>query len=267
MNRLKVERRAQVVRCLVEGMSIRSTTRITGVAKNTIIRLILELGKRWRAFQDKVFTNLPCRRIQCDEIWSFCNTKEKNLPKDHPPILGVGDLWTWTAICPDTKIVPYWLVGRRDSFHAQMFMNNLAQRFSQRIQITTDGFKPYFDAVPEAFQRNVDFAMTIKQYGEPLETRKTAVCIGQQKYWVTGQPDEAYISTSLCERQNLTMRMGLRRMTRKTNAFSKKAENHIAATSVYFMHYNFVRVHQTLKMTPAEAAGLIERGMAIEEIV
>lgn len=265
MTRLNTEKRTQILRCLVEGNSIRGTSRITGRAKNTIIRLILELGRFWQSYQDKILTSLHCQRIQCDEIWTFCHTKEKNIPSDLPAVVGVGDLWMWMAFCPDTKLVPHWHLGRRDDFNTQIFMYNLAKRFNDRVQITTDGFRPYSEAVPQAFNGEVDFAMTVKSFGEP-ESRKTSDCVGIRKQWVCGNPDEKHISTSLVERQNLTLRMSIRRYARKTNAFSKSLENHTAAVAFFLMYYNFVRRHQTLKTTPAVAAGVTNEPWTVEAL-
>lgn len=265
MNRLSVKKRKEVLHCLLEGTSIRSTCRLVGVSKNTVIKLMIETGKACRAYQDEHLKNLSCKRIQCDEIWSFCHTKEKNLPILLKGSTGVGDVWTWTSFCPDTKIVPFWLVGKRDNYHANIFMLNLKQRLTERVQLTTDGFKSYYDAVPNAFGADVDFATLVKVYGEPIDG-KIAVCIGTDSRWIIGRPDDNHVSTSLCERQNLSMRMMMRRFTRKTNGFSKKIDNHISAVDLYFMYYNFIREHQTLKTTPAIAAGVTTRRWTLNDL-
>lgn len=259
MNRLSTAERARIIACLVEGNSIRATVRMTGYAKNTIVKLLAELGGACSEYMNDHLRDLPCRRVQCDEIWSFCYAKEKNVPADLKGQFGVGDVWTWTAICADTKIVPSFMVGNRDGATAKLFIEDLASRLRGRIQLSTDGHKPYLEAVEGAFGCEIDYAMIIKHYGNPPEgTEKRyspAECCGTTKTVVTGKPDRKHISTSYVERQNLTMRMGMRRFTRLTNGFSKKVENLAAAVALHFMHYNFVRVHQTLGMTPAMAAG------------
>jgi IS1 family transposase len=272
MNKLTAEKRAQVVGCLVEGMSIRATVRITGVAKNTITKLGLELGKACREYQDKVFHDLPCKNIQCDEIWSFCYAKEKNVPQDHKGDFGYGDVYTWTAIDADTKLIPSFLVGRRDAQYAQVFMLDLESRLKNRVQLTTDGHKAYLTAVEEAFAGEIDYAMLVKTYGSPQSTTdqrrySPADCTGIEKLPICGKPDKKNISTSYVERQNLTMRMSMRRFTRLTNGFSKKIKNLAAAVSLYFMYYNFCRIHQTLRVTPAMEAGITDHVWPLEEIV
>ena len=272
MNKLPMEKRIQVVGCLVEGMSIRSTVRITGVAKNTITKLGLELGAACQEYQDRVLVNLPCKKIQCDEIWSFCYAKEKNVPKDHKGEFGYGDVYTWTAIDADTKLIPCFLVGRRDAEYARVFMFDLASRLKNRVQLTTDGHKAYLTAVDEAFATDIDYAMLIKMYGNHQSTSderrySPAECTGIEKHPICGKPDKKDISTSYVERQNLTMRMSMRRLTRLTNAFSKKVENLEAAMALYFMYYNFCRIHQTLRVTPAMEAGIADHVWTLEEIV
>jgi IS1 family transposase len=274
MNRLSLERQAQVIRVLCEGNSIRSTARITGTAINTVVKLLRDVGKACAEYQDKHLKNLPCKHIQCDEIWSFCYAKEKNVPENKQGQLGYGDVWTWTAIDADTKLVPSWLVGLRDANYAHAFMNDLKGRLANRVQITTDGQTMYIWAVEDAFGSEVDFGMLVKLYGsEPEEKRRysPARCISAEPHVVYGNPDKSKISTSYVERQNLTMRMNMRRFTRLTNAFSKKLENHTLAVALYFMHYNFVRPHQTLAnpypRTPAMAAGVTNRIWTIEDIV
>jgi IS1 family transposase len=270
MNRLSTERRAQIVGCLVEGMSIRATVRMTGAAKNTVTKLLAELGAACDDYQDRTLRNLTCKRIQCDEVWSFCYAKEKNVPADRKGEWGYGDVWTWTAIDADTKLVPAWLIGERGSVDAMSFMLDLQSRLAHRVQLTTDGHRPYLHAVEGMFGGDVDYAMLVKLYGNPGKEEQRryspAKCTGIRKIPISGDPDEAHISTSYVERQNLTMRMGMRRFTRLTNAFSKKVENLAHAVSLHFMHYNFCRVHQTLKTTPAVAAGVADHVWTIREI-
>jgi IS1 family transposase len=271
MNRLTNEKRTAVIKCLCEGLGIRATVRMTGVSKNTIVKLLTEIGTACSDFQDKIFRNLKCKRIQCDEIWSFCYAKDKNVPKDKRGKFGFGDIWTWTAICPDTKIIPSWRVGGRNAWHAQHFMYDLAERLANRIQLTTDGHRVYLQAVEGAFGNEVDYAMLVKLYGDAPRDKEAryspAECISCRAVPIVGEPDHEHISTSYVERHNLTMRMTMRRFTRLTNAFSKKLDNHIAALSLYFMYYNFCRVHQTLRVTPAMEAGLSDHVWNVEEIV
>ncbi len=266
-----MERQIAVISALVEGNSIRATVRMTGVAKDTVIKLLAKIGQACAEYQDKTLRNLPCKRIQCDEIWSFCYAKEKNVPADLRGKFGYGDVWTWTALCADTKIVPCWRVGGRDAWNAQNFMHNLASRLANRVQLTTDGHRAYLTAVEVAFGTQIDYAMLVKLYGnEPQgpETRYSpAQCIGAIATPVVGNPDRNHISTSYVERQNLSMRMHMRRFTRLTNAFSKKVENHEHALALYFMYYNFCRVHQTLRVTPAMEAGVSDHVWELREIV
>ncbi len=266
-NRLSTEKRAQIVACLVEGMSIRATVRVTGAAKNTIVKLLCDLGSACADYQNTVLTDLDCTRVECDEIWSYCYSKQKNVPEEHKGTFGYGDVWTWTAICADTKLVPSWMVGERTVWDARVFMNDLAGRLRHRVQLTTDGLGTYVTAVEDAFHGEIDYAMLIKVYGQPegnsQERRYSpAVCTGTELKVQAGAPDLSKASTSYVERQNLTMRMGMRRFTRLTNGFSKKIENLIYAVSLHYMHYNFARPHQTLTRknggrptTPAMAAG------------
>jgi IS1 family transposase len=272
MNRLSTEKRAQIVGCLVEGMSIRATVRVSGAAKNTVTKLLLELGEACDRYQDRTLRNLTCKRIQCDEVWSFCYAKEKNVPAARKGAFGYGDVWTWTAIDADTKLVPAWLIGERGTTDAISFVMDLRGRLANRVQLTTDGHRPYLTAVEGVFtDLDVDYAMLIKLYGrDPDSDAKRyspAKCTGIRKIPISGEPDEAHISTSYVERQNLTMRMGMRRFTRLTNAFSKKIENLAAAVSLHFMHYNFCRVHQTLGTTPAVAAGVADHIWTLAEVV
>ena len=274
MNKLNLERKAQVIKVLCEGNSIRSTARITSTAINTVVKLLRGIGAACLEYQDKVMRNLPCKKLQMDEIWSFCYAKEKNVPEDRQGQFGYGDVWTFTAIDADTKLVPSWLVGQRDAGYAIEFINDLKDRLANRVQITTDGHRMYFLAIEDVFGSDVDYAMLVKLYGPEPETEKRygpASCIGAEKHIIRGNPDPTTISTSYIERQNLTMRMNMRRFTRLTNAFSKKLENHRYALALYFMHYNFARPHKTLAYpyprTPAMAAGISDHIWEIEEIV
>lgn len=273
MNHLTNEKRCAVVRALIEGCSIRSTVRMTGLAKNTVAKLLIDLGNVCSAYQDETLRNLPCKRIQCDEIWSFCYAKQKNVPENMKGQNGVGDVWTWTAICADTKLVPSWMVGARDAATAWRFMSDLSERLANRVQLTTDGNRTYLEAVENYFGCDIDYAMLIKHYGNSGDQAKpeTRYSPGQvirtSTATIMGDPDKKHVSTSLVERQNLTMRMSMRRFTRLTNAFSKKVENHCHAVSLHFMYYNFARRHQTLRVTPAMAAGVTDRLWGIEDIV
>jgi IS1 family transposase len=270
MYRLAPEKRTQAIAALVEGNSIRSVARMTGIARNTLDGLIVDLGTACAEFQDKALRNLTCKRIQCDEIWAFCHAKDKNLPVDKQGKFGFGSIWTWTAIDADTKLVASWMVGNRDTQAATEFMRDLAGRLANRVQLTTDGHSPYLEAVDYAFGGDIDYSMLIKIYGAPEEPEKRyspAQWVGSERRTISGNPDRKHVSTSYVERQNLTMRMCMRRFTRLTNGFSKKLENHIAAVSLHFMYYNFVRIHQTLRVTPAMAAGVTDRAWEISDIV
>lgn len=270
MNRLSLAERVQVVRCLVEGNSIRSTVRTTGIAKNTVTKLLVELGAACAQYQGGVFKNLRCGRLQLDEIWSFVRAKQKNVREDMLADGHAGDVWTWTAIDAETKLVPCWMLGPRDAIAARNFVDDLAGRLATRVHITSDGLKVYVSAIANAFDGEVDCAQLVKVYGSDADGEKRyspAVCIGCEKHTVIGNPNPADVSTSYVERQNLTMRIGLRRFTRLTNAFSKKLENHWAAIALHFMWYNFGRQHQTLKTTPAVAAGVTDHIWTVEEIV
>jgi len=271
MNRLDKSRQAQVIRCLIDGNSIRATVRITGVAKNTIVKLLAEIGPACSRYQDATLRNLPCKRIQADEIWSFVGAKQKNVPADKKDALGFGDVWTWTALCADTKLIVSWAVGDRNAGTAFEFMQDLAGRLANHVQLTTDGHRVYLDAVESAFGSRVDYSMLIKLYGVEPKPENTsyspAKCIGCREIEISGKPNPKHISTSFVERQNLTMRMSMRRFTRLTNAFSKKLENHVAAVALYFTYYNFCRIHQTLRVTPAMEAGIADHVWGVEEIV
>ena len=269
MNKLSTAKRVAVVSALVEGCSIRATVRMTGVAKNTVVKLLVELGAACTKYQDETLRNLPCKRLQCDEIWSFVGGKDKNISQEKKE-QGLGSVWTWTALDADTKLIATWLVGSRDAGSAYEFMQDVAGRLRGRVQLTTDGHKPYLNAVEDSFGADIDYAVLQKIYGsEPTDEKRysPAVCLGCKVENVTGNPDPKHISTSYVERQNLTMRMSMRRFTRLTNAFSKKVENHAAAVALYFMYYNFGRVHQTLRVTPAMEAGLADHVWEIEELV
>ncbi len=271
LNRLDATRRVQVVRCLVEGNSIRSTVRMTGVAKNTVAKLLVDLGTACQRYMDDHMRNLNCQRIQCDEIWSFVGAKQKNVQPHHFEDGGyAGDVWTWTAIDADTKLIPCWMMGQRDAAAARTFMEDLAGRLANRVQLTTDGHKAYLTAVSAAFGHDIDYAMLIKIYGPSPEGQRRyspANCLGCKKEEISGMPNPAHVNTSFVERQNLTMRMSMRRFTRLTNAFSKKLENHFAAVGLHFMYYNYAKVHQTLKTTPAVKAGIANHVWSVEEIV
>jgi IS1 family transposase len=270
MNRLSTRQRTKVITALVEGNSIRATCRMTGVAKGTVTRLLIEVGKACQIYQFKTLKNLQSRRIQCDEIWSFCYAKQDNLPEKKRGKLGYGDVWTYVAIDADTKLVPCWLVGLRTANYAYQFMNDLAKRLANRVQLTTDGHRKYLDAVDDVFGNNIDYAMLVKLYGSEVEGEKRyspAKCNGTETHVIKGSPDPKQISTSFVERQNLTMRMNMRRFTRLTNAFSKKVDNLKHAVALHFMYYNFARVHKTLGVTPAMAAGITDHAWAIDEII
>jgi IS1 family transposase len=270
MNRLSTEKRAQIIGCLVEGMSIRATVRITGAAKNTITKLLVDLGEACEAYQDRVLVDLPCKTIQCDEIWNFVYSKAKNVPDEHKGEFGYGDVWTWTAICADTKLVPSWFVGQRNAEDGFLFMMDLKHRLRDRhVQLTTDGLKAYSAAIGFSFGTEVDWAVLQKLYGKDKSAERRyspAVCKGIDISIRRGDPDLTKISTSYVERQNLTMRMGMRRFTRLTNGFSKKVENLQHAVSLHYMHYNFARTHQTIECTPAMAAGVADHRWTLQEI-
>ncbi len=271
MNQLPMFKRVAVVSALVEGNSIRSTSRLTGVSKTTILKLLGDLGPACAAFHNEHVRNLRAQRIQCDEIWQFVGAKQKNATPEQKA-QGWGDVWTWTAIDADTKLVASWFIGQRDPISAWWFMRDLCSRLITRVQLTTDGLNAYLTAVEEAFESEIDYAQLVKMYGagEPRERAvrySPARFLSARREVIRGNPDPRHISTSYVERSNLSMRMGMRRFTRLTNAFSKKVENHAHAVALYFMHYNFVRIHGTLKTTPAMAAGLAERPWTVEEMI
>ena len=269
-NNLSKEKRSQIIFCLVEGNSIRSTVRMTGAAKNTVVKLLADVGRACSNYQDKAFNNLKCRKLQCDEIWSFCYAKARRVPMAKRAPKGAGDLWTWTAMDAETKLVPCWYVGNRDAAAAYHFMHDLSRRMAHRIQLTTDSLNYYLPAVGEAFGTDVDYAQLVKIYGEGPKTEarySPAQCMGTRRAIVSGKPETAHVSTSYVERQNLNMRMGMRRFTRLTNAFSKKVENHEHMVALYFMYYNFCRIHQTLRITPTMAEGITDHVWELSEII
>lgn len=270
MNRLSIGKRAQILSALVEGNSLRSVVRMTGAAMNTVLKLLADLGEACSDYQDKALRNLPCKRIQCDEVWQFCYAKAKNVPREKRGQFGYGDVWTWIALDADTKLVPCWTIGDRSAGTAYAFIRDLAARLKNRVQLTTDGHRAYLSAIEDCFGSDIDYSMLIKLYGNDAEKEvrySPAECIGIQTVPITGNPDPKHISTSYVERQNLTMRMGMRRFTRLTNGFSKKVENLGHAVAIHYMYYNFARIHQTLRVTPAMEAGLTDHVWTIEEIV
>jgi IS1 family transposase len=279
MNRLSTEKRAQIIGCLVEGNSIRATVRMTGAAKNTVTKLLVDLGAACTNYQDRVLRDLPCTTMEVDEIWAYCYAKQKNVPDEHKGTFGYGDIWTWTAICADTKLVPSWLVGERTASDGWLFMMDLKSRLANRVQLSTDGHKAYVAAIDTSFKGDVDWAVVQKLYGPDTSGERRyspPVCTGIDIRVRRGDPNPARISTSYVERQNLTMRMGMRRFTRLTNGFSKKVENLAHAVSLHYMHYNFARIHTSLtvvntdgtltKRTPAMAAGVADHVWTLEEI-
>lgn len=270
MNRMDPKRQAAIIAALVEGVGIRSTCRMTGASKGAVTKLIADLGPVCAAYMDEAFRDLPCKTLELDEIWAFCYSKAKNVPQEKRGTFGYGDVWTFTAIDADTKLIPSYMVGTRDLGTATEFCQDLASRLAYRPQITTDGLKVYIGAMEDAFNGEVDYAQLQKIYAATPggEVRYSpAECIGCQKVAVSGNPDPKRISTSYVERANLSMRMGLRRYTRLTNGHSKKLENHCAALAIFFLHYNFARLHTTIRCTPAMAAGVTSRLWSIADIV
>jgi len=272
MNVLPIEKRTQIINLLVEGNSMRATSRIADCSINTVTKLLEDVGAACSEYQDKAMRNLTCKRIQCDEIWAFCYCKQKNVAPENEGILGHGDVWTWTAIDPVTKLVPSFAVGKRTAEYAEAFIGDLASRLAGRIQLTTDGLKVYVNAVEEAFGRDIDFAQLVKIYGSEgiitTDARRYSPSefSGSEKHVKMGNPDMKQVSTSHVERQNLTMRMSMRRFTRLTNGFSKKVENLEHMVALHFMHYNFVRIHKSLHTTPAMAAGVSKKLWEISDI-
>ena len=266
--RQELEKRAQILAMFSEGMSLRSTSRLADVSINTVSKLLVDVGKACMDYQDRTVHDLQCKRIEVDEIWSFCRAKAKNVPEEHRNEFGWGDVWTWVAIDADTKLIPSWLIGNRSVECASEFIADLKARLVDRVQLTSDGHRPYLQAVEAAFGDEVDYAMLQKIYGPASEQHRYSPpqCVGIRRDMVRGTPDPDHVSPSYVERQNLTMRMSVRRYTRLTNAFSKKIENHMAATAIYFMHYNFARIHKSLRVTPAMAAGVTDHVWSLEEI-
>jgi IS1 family transposase len=271
MNKLDAKARAQILHLLCEGNSIRAVTRLTGASKNTVSKLMIEAGHACLAYHDEHVRNLKSRRVQVDEIWSFTYAKQKNVAGAKAAPEGAGDTWTWTAIDADSKLMISWLVAGRDSDSAIIFTDDLRSRLANRVQLTSDGHKAYLQAVEGSFGGDVDYAQLIKIYGASPENFKgrysPAECIGATKEPVTGNPDPKHISTSFAERQNLNLRMHMRRFTRLTNAFSKKVENHALAVALFTTYYNFVRIHKTLRVTPAMAAGVTDKLWDVSDIV
>ena len=273
MNRLSIEDRVQILTALSEGTGINAACRITGKSKNTVLKLLADTGRACAIYQDQAMRNLTITKVQVDEIWSFIAMKQKNVPADAPPEAGYGDCYTFTAIDPETKLMPCWLVGQRTLECTEDFMFDLASRLSNRVQITSDGLESYPGAVEKALGRDVDFGVLTKRYNNPrasVEAKRRyspAEVIGTTKTVVNGTPDHKHISTSHVERANLSMRMNMHRFTRLTNAFSKKIENHMHAISFYFMVYNFVKIHSSVKCSLAMAAGVTDTLWSIEDIV
>jgi IS1 family transposase len=270
MTKLSTAKRVQVISALVEGNSVRSTCRMIGVAKGTVLRLLADLGTVCRAYHDEHVRNVRSKRVQCDELWAFVGAKDKNIPAERRGERGLGSIWTWTALDADSKLIVGYHVGTRDAGCAAEFMNDVASRLAGRVQLTTDGHRAYLEAVDYAFGGAIDYAMLVKLYGaEPAgEARYSPPkCIGTRRDAISGNPDPDHVSTSYVERQNLTMRMSMRRFTRLTNAFSKKVENLEHSLAVYFMYYNFVRIHQTIRCTPAMEAGITDRLWSMEDLV
>jgi IS1 family transposase len=270
MNSMPLQKKVQILQLLVVGNSMRSVERIVGCSINTITKLLCDVGAACTEFQDGAMRNLPCKRIQCDEIWSFVYAKERNVPAEFEGVFGVGDVYTWTAIDADTELIPSWFVGTRGLDSAKLFISDLAGRLANRVQLTTDGHKAYLTAVEEAFQGEIDYAMLIKIYGNaPKEDRRRYSLTeykGFTKGVISGDPEKKHIGTSYVERANLTMRMHMRRFTRLTNGFSKKVENHANAIALHFMYYNFGKIHKTLRVTPAMEAGIADHIWSLEEI-
>jgi len=271
MKRLTSTQRVSILKCLVEGNSIRATSRMTGVSKDTVVKLLVDVGQVCADYMDSAIRNVKCQRVQADEIWAFVGMKQKNVPAERKGEFGVGDVWTWTAMDADSKLVLSFMVGPRDAGTATEFMNDVADHVANRVQLTTDGHRVYLDAVADAFGPAVDYAMLVKHYGSdgglPEGKYSPGECTGAEKRPITGRPDMQHVSTSYVERQNLTMRMSMRRFTRLTNAFSNKVENLWAAVALHYMYYNFCRRHQTLRVTPAMAAGISDHLWSVEEVV
>jgi len=270
MNKLPLEKRCQIVSLLTEGNSLRDTSRLADVSINTVTKLLVDIGKACQKYHDEHVHNVTSKRVQCDEIWSVIYAKDKNLPENLKGKYGIGSIWTWVALDSESKLAISWLVGNRDADYAKIFIQDVAARLKNRVQFTTDGLKAYLEAVEESFGADIDYAQLVKLYGKSLEDERRyspAECTGTEKKVIVGNPKRKYISTSHIERQNLTMRMNMRRFTRLTNAFSKKVENHAHAIALHFMFYNFVRIHKTLHVTLAMEAGLTKKVWSIDDLV
>jgi IS1 family transposase len=272
MNKLPREQRVRALNCLIEGCSIRATVRMTGIAKKTVMRLLREIGEVCESYQDRVFRNLGCRRIQLDELWGFNYCKAKNVtPEISERVPAAGDVWLWIAIDPETKLVPCWLLGDRAVSTAIGFVHDLADRLKNRVQLTSDGHRVYLEAVESAFGSEVDYAMLVKMYGNDPREDETRYspgeCMGCRSAAITGNPDPKHISTSIVERQNWSVRTAMRRYTRLSNGFSRKIENHAAAVALYYFSYNFIKIHRTLRISPAMAAGVADRLWSVSDLV
>lgn len=270
MNRLPLSKRCKIIQLLVEGNSLRSASRIADVSFNTVLKLVVDVGKVCIEYHDRIINNIKSDRVQCDEIWSFVYSKEKNTPESKG---GAGDIWTWIGMDADSKLIISWYVGNRDADSANIFMQDLSKRLKTKVQLTTDGFRVYLDAVNNAFETEIDFAQLVKLYSKgksadhhPDKSKGYSRYVGSQKIIMFGRPNPKFISTSYIERQNLNIRMGVRRFTRKTNAFSKKIENHCYSIALYHVYYNFVRIHKSLRVTPAMQAGITKKPLTFEDI-
>jgi len=269
MNRLSIEKRTQIIGLSVEGNSLRATSRLADCSINTVTKLLVEVGIACQKYHDEHVRNVSSKRVQCDEIWSFVYSKDKNIPESMRGEYGIGSIWTWVGLDADSKLAISWLVGNRDASYAQIFMEDIASRLKNRVQLTTDGLKAYIEAVESNFGSGIDYAQLVKIYGKSLDGEhrySPAEVTGTQRNAIMGKPNPKHVSTSFVERANLTMRMNMRRFTRLTNGFSKKVENHAHAISLHFMYYNFVRIHKTLKVTPAMEAGITTKLWEIKDL-